>query len=78
MVPDPNVKQHKFSGANLDVSAKSSAAKAKTTSVEKPKIKPNLTPYVKSITSASGRKKVANTVKKTSPRSTKFRQICMA
>ena len=65
-------------GVSAAITSKPSAAKAKTTSVTKPKIKLNSTPYVKSITSASGRKKVANKVKKSSPRNAKFRKICMA
>ena len=65
-------------GVTAAITSKPSVAKAKTTSVTKPKIKPNSTPYVKSITSASGRKKVANKVKKSSPRNAKFRKICMA
>ena len=53
-------------------------SKTKTTNMVKPKIKTNSTPYVKSVTVASGRTKVANKVKKSSPGSTKFRQTCMA
>ena len=65
-------------GVSAAITSKQSSAKTKTTNMVKPKIKTNSTPYVKSVTVASGRTKVANKVKKSSPGSTKFRQTCMA